>query len=39
MDNVYYNAIIKDTNFDITSYKRNKYTTKQFTLDYKELKF
>ena len=39
MDNVYYNAIIKDTNYDITSYKRNKYTTKQFILDYKELKF
>lgn len=38
MDNVYYNAIIKDTNYDITSYKRNKYTTKQFILDYKELK-
>lgn len=39
MDNVYFNAIIKDTNYDITSYKRNKYTTKQFILDYKELKF
>lgn len=39
MDNVYYQGIIKDTNYDISSYKRNKYTTKQFTLDYKELKF
>lgn len=39
MDNVYYHGIIKDTNYDISSYKRNKYTTKQFTLDYKELKY
>jgi hypothetical protein len=39
MDNVYFNAVVKDTNYDITSYKRNKYTTKQFILDYKELKF
>lgn len=39
MDKVYYQGIIKDTNYDISSYKRNKYTTKQFTLDYKELKF
>jgi len=39
MDNVYYQGIIKDTNYNISSYKRNKYTTKQFTLDYKELKF
>lgn len=38
-DDIYYSAIIKDTNYDISSYKRNKYTTKQFTLDYKELKF
>jgi hypothetical protein len=38
MDNVYFNAVVKDTNYDITSYKRNKYTTKQFILDYKELK-
>lgn len=36
---IYYTASLKETNFQLPNYRKNKYTTRQFTFNYALIKF